>query len=73
MGLRYDIRTCAYKGYLKARVLLTLSEDGDQMIGTDKIEIFNADGNLVFAVPRVTRLTRASRLSHSIKQQPLLA
>jgi hypothetical protein len=50
-GLLYDINTGALLGYLKARIELTLNEAGDQMSGTDKIEIFDPDGNLVFAVP----------------------
>ena len=51
MSINYDINTGAYLGMLKARLLLTLNEAGDQMSGTDKVEIFGPDGNLVFAVP----------------------
>jgi hypothetical protein len=36
---------------LKARAVLTLNEAGDQISGTDKVEIFGPDGTLVFAVP----------------------
>ena len=51
VGILYDINTGAYLGYLKARLVLTLNQGGDQMSGTDKVEIFDPDGNLVFAVP----------------------
>jgi hypothetical protein len=51
MGILYDINAGAYHGYIKARLLLTLNEAGDQLSGTDKVEIFDADGNLAFAVP----------------------
>ena len=51
VGILYDINTGAYLGYLKARLVLTLNEAGDQMSGTDKVEIFGPDGKLVFAVP----------------------
>jgi hypothetical protein len=51
VGLLYDINTGAYMGYLKSRVMLTINEAGDHMSGTDKVEIYDPDGNLVFAVP----------------------
>lgn len=46
-GILYDINTGAYLGQIKLRVLLTLNDSGDQMSGPDKVEIFDADGNLV--------------------------
>ncbi len=51
ISVNYDIETGAYTGMLKARLLLMLNENGDQISGMDKVEIFGADGNLVFAVP----------------------
>ncbi|MDQ3010129.1 MAG: hypothetical protein M3X11_05445 [Acidobacteriota bacterium] len=58
VGLLYDINTGAYLGYLKARVLLTLNEAGDQMSGTDKVEIFGPDGSLVFTATGNTSYKR---------------
>ena len=51
IGILYTIDTGEYLGYLKARVSATLDAAGDQMSGTDKVEIFAPDGSLVFAVP----------------------
>jgi hypothetical protein len=51
IGVLYTIDTGEYLGYLKARGSLTLNEAGDQLSGTDKVEIFAPDGSLVFAVP----------------------
>jgi len=58
MGILYDINTGAYLGMLKARALLTLNDAGDQMSGTDKVEVFDPDGNLVFAATGNTTFTR---------------
>ena len=49
--LNYDINTGAYLGYVKVREVLKLNETGQQMSGTDKVEIFDPDGNLVLAIP----------------------
>jgi hypothetical protein len=47
IGLLYDIDTGEYRGYLKARLLLTLDAAGDQMSGTDRVEIYGPDGSVV--------------------------
>jgi hypothetical protein len=33
---------------LKVRIVLTLSKTGDQLSGTDKVEIINPDGTTTF-------------------------
>lgn len=58
ISVNYDINTGAYLGYLKARSVLTLNEAGDQMTGTDKVEIFDPNGKVVFAVTGPTTFTR---------------
>lgn len=58
VSINYDINTGAYMGMLKARVLLTLNGAGDQMSGTDKVEIFGPDGELVFTASGNTTFTR---------------
>jgi hypothetical protein len=58
MGILYDINTGAYLGMLRARALLILNDAGDQMSGTDKVEVFDPDGNLVFAATGSTTFTR---------------
>ena len=50
-GLFYSITTGRYQGYLKAKLRLTVNETCTDMAGTDKVEIYDANGNLVFAVP----------------------
>ncbi len=57
-GVLYDINTGAYMGMLKVRALLTLNEAGDQMTGTDKVEIFDPHGNLVFTASGSTPYKR---------------
>src|SRR5262252_9599198 len=47
-GVLYDINTAAYLGMLKVRIVLTLSKTGDQLSGTDKVEIINPDGTTTF-------------------------
>ncbi len=54
----YDINTGAYKGYLKARLMLTLNEAGDQLTGEDKVEIFDPAGQVVFTATGTTTFTR---------------
>ena len=51
VGLLYELQTGKYQGFIKIRVLLMVSEDGDQVSGTDKVQIFDADGNLVNTFP----------------------
>ena len=58
ISINYDINTGAYLGYLKARLVLTLNKAGDQMRGTDKVEIFGPDGELVFTATGNTTFTR---------------
>lgn len=58
VGLLYDINTGEYLGMLKVRVLLTLDATGDHMSGTDKVEIFGPDGELVFTASGDTSYTR---------------
>lgn len=51
VGILYDIGTGAYLGTLKARGVVTLNGTGDQLSGTDRVDIFDPDGNMVFSVP----------------------
>lgn len=64
ISTNYDINTGAYLGYLKARSVLTLNEAGDQLTGTDKVEIFDPNNNVVFTATGATTFTR-------IKFEPL--
>ena len=57
-GVLYDINTGAYSGMAKVRVLLTLNEAGDQMSGTDKVEIINPDGSVISLPSGNTPYTR---------------
>jgi hypothetical protein len=50
-GLFYSISTGRYQGYLKAKLRLAVNETCTSMVGTDKVEIYDATGTLVFAVP----------------------
>ncbi len=43
---------------LKVRILLTLNKAGDQMSGTDKVEIFGPDGTLLQTFLGNTTFTR---------------
>ena len=54
VGILYDINTGAYLGYLKIRVLLTLDGAGDQMSGTDNVQLFGPDDTLVDTFPSGT-------------------
>jgi hypothetical protein len=58
ISVNYDINTGAYLGYLKARLVLTINEAGDQLTGTDKVEIFDSAGNVVFTATGNTTFTR---------------
>ena len=51
LGILYDINTGHLNGFLKVRVLLTLNEAGDQISGTDKVQILDPDGNVVVTFP----------------------
>ena len=48
----------AYRGDLKAPLLLTRIEAGDQPGCTDKVVVFDSDGNLVFIASGNTTFTR---------------
>ena len=58
ISVNYDINTGAYLGYLKARLVLTLNEVGDEMSGTDKVEILGPTGELVFTATGATSYKR---------------
>ena len=47
LGILYDINTGHLNGFIKVRALLTLNEAGDEMSGTDKVQILDPDGNVV--------------------------
>ena len=49
IGILYDINTGDLLGYLKAQPVLTINRAGDEMSGTDKVEILDPDGNVVFS------------------------
>lgn len=51
VGILYDINTGAYTGFLKIRTLLTLDATGDQFSGTDKVQLFGPDDQLVDTFP----------------------
>ena len=48
IGILYDINTGQLLGYLKAQPVLTINRAGDEMSGTDHVEILDPDGNVVF-------------------------
>jgi hypothetical protein len=50
-GLFYSISTGRYQGYLKAKIRADVDETCTNLSGTDKVEIYDPKGNLVFAVP----------------------
>ncbi len=58
VGIIYDINTGAYMGMLKARALLTLNKAGNQITGTDKVEVFSPAGEVVFTATGNTTFTR---------------
>jgi hypothetical protein len=51
MGVLYDINTGQLNGFLKVRVLLTINVAGDEISGTDKVQILDPDGNVVDTFP----------------------
>jgi hypothetical protein len=51
LGIVYNISTGELTGYLKVRVLLTIDEHGDKMIGTDKVQVLDPSGNVVVTFP----------------------
>jgi len=51
MGVLYDINTGQLNGFVKVRVLLTLNVAGDEISGTDKVQILDPDGNVVDTFP----------------------
>jgi hypothetical protein len=58
LGILYNINTGAYEGMAKVRILLTLNEAGDQMTGTDKVEIILPDGTVIPIPSGTTPYTR---------------
>ncbi len=48
VGILYDINTGHLLGFLKARPVFVLNRAGDEMSGTDHVEITDPDGNVVF-------------------------
>jgi hypothetical protein len=57
-GVLYDINSGSYLGMLKVRIVLTISKSGDQLSGTDKVEIVNPDGTTTFLGSSITPYTR---------------
>jgi hypothetical protein len=51
IGMFYDGITFELMGFLKVQLFLTLDPAGDQMSGTDKVQIFDPAGNLIEAMP----------------------
>ena len=51
IALLYDVQTGQYQGYIKIRLFLTVREDGDEVSGTDKVQIFDTGGALVNTFP----------------------
>ncbi len=58
MGIFYDINTGHLNGFLKAQPVLTLNEAGDEMSGTDKVQILDPDGNVVLTFTGETHYKR---------------
>jgi hypothetical protein len=50
-GIFYDINTGELKGFITARLLLTLNEAGDELSGIDAAQVFDPDGNVVATLP----------------------
>jgi len=57
-GALYDINTGADLGMLKVRIVLTVDKAGDQMNGTDNVEIINPDGTIIALGSHSTPYTR---------------
>ncbi|HEX6126931.1 MAG TPA: hypothetical protein VFZ23_16275 [Pyrinomonadaceae bacterium] len=52
VGLLYSIQTGKYTGYIKAKGRLNFNPAGPNvLVGTDKVFIYDPDGNLVWEVP----------------------
>jgi hypothetical protein len=58
MGIFYDINTGHLNGILKAQLVLTLNKAGDEMSGTDKVQILDPDGNVVLTFTGETHYKR---------------
>ena len=58
MGLRYDINTGRLNGFVKVRSILTINKAGDKMTLTDKLEVSDPDGNIVFTASDTGTATR---------------
>ena len=58
MGLRYDINTGRLNGFVKVRSILTINKAGDKMTLTDKLEVSDPDGNVLFTASDTGTATR---------------
>ena len=58
VGILYDINTGHLLGFLKATPMFTINRAGDEMSGTDKVEITDPDGNVVFTATGETHYKR---------------
>lgn len=58
VGVFYDINTGADLGQLKVKIVLTINKTGDQMSGTDNVEIINPDGSTIPLGSHSTPYTR---------------
>lgn len=58
VGLRYDINTGQLNGFVKVRSIMTINRAGDKMTLTDKLEILDADSNVVFTASDTSMATR---------------
>ena len=58
MGILYDINTGHLLGFLKAQPVLTINRAGDELSGTDKVEVLDPDGNVVFTATGETHYKR---------------
>ena len=58
IGAQYDINTGANLGMLKVRIVLTVNKAGDQMSGTDKVELITPDGTIIALGSHSTPYTR---------------
>lgn len=50
-GILYDINTGALMGTLRAKATVAVSGDEDVLSGTDRVDIYDPAGNLMFSVP----------------------
>lgn len=58
VAIRYDPNTGQLKGFVKARTDLRINRAGNHMTATDKLEVLDPDGNVVFATAATGTFTR---------------